>query len=85
MEKPKKKTEFTKASAFIGAGAGAGLIKGGALGVAFGGTAVGVPLVVAGAGIGLAGYGAYKAGQAIYKDLKGKKPKKPLLLTYEKK
>ena len=69
--------EHNKAGAFIGAGASAGLIEGGALGVAVGGTAFGVPLVVAGAGVGLAGYGAYKAGQAIYKKGRGKKTNSP--------
>ena len=69
--------EYTKIGACVGVGAGAGAIKGGALGVAIVGTAFGVPLVVAGAGVGLAGYGALKAGEIIYKDMKGKKSKKP--------
>ena len=67
--------EYKKEGAWVGICAGAGAIKGGSLGVAVAGTAFGVPLVVAGAGVGLAGYGAYKAYQAIKKDLKKKKHK----------
>ena len=63
--------EHNKAGAFIGAGVGAGLIEGGGLGVAIAGTAFGVPLVVAGGVVGLAGYGAYKVGETIYKKRKG--------------
>ena len=73
------KSEKGKAWAFVGAGAGAGLLKGGALGVAVGGTAFGLPLVVAGAGVGLACYGAYKAGESIFKDKKEKSNKPPAL------
>ena len=63
--------EHNKAGAFIGLGAG--LIEGGALGVAIAGTGFGVPLVVAGAGVGLAGYGAYRTYKACKASLKGSK------------
>lgn len=68
--------DYSKAGACVGVGAGAGLIQGGSLGVAVAGTAFGVPLVVAGAGVGLAGYGAYKTYQACKSGLKGKDSKK---------
>ena len=68
MEKPKKKTEFTKASVMVGAGAGIGQSIGGSIGIAAFGGAVAMPLVVAGALVGLAGYGAYKACDSWFKE-----------------
>ena len=57
------KSEFKKAGGFAGAGATAGALigKGGSIGIAGLGTAVGVPWFVAGAVLGLAVYGGYKA------------------------
>ena len=62
-----------KAGAFVGVGAGVGLIEGGSVGVAVAGTAFGIPLVVAGATVGLAGYGLYKAGESLLKETKNAK------------
>ena len=70
------KKERNKFGAFVGVGTGAGLIEGGSLGVAMVGTAFGVPLAVAGAVAGVAGYGAYKAGEAFYKNKKKKEKDK---------
>ena len=71
--KTKKGKEYSKAGAFVGVGAGVGLIEGGAVGVAVAGTAFGVPLVIAGATVGLAGYGLYKASEAVLKETKNEK------------
>ena len=57
----KNNKELKQAVICAGAGAGAGALKGGSIGLATSGIAVGVPLVVVGAVIGLAGYGIYKA------------------------
>ena len=70
------KTDKGKASAFVGAGATVGLIEGGAVGLAVAGTAFGIPAVVAGAVVGVAGYGAYKAGESFFKDKKENPEKK---------
>ena len=63
----KRNKEFCKAGAFLGAGAGLGFLKGGAIGIAGFGGAVGAPLWLAGAGVGLAGYGLYKLGESFVK------------------
>ena len=67
MEKKTKK-EFVKASSLIGAGAGVGEVIGGSIGIAAFGGAVGIPLVIVGGTVGLLGYGAYKMGEAYFKD-----------------
>ena len=59
--------QSTKATAFIGCGALAGVIKGGALGVATAGVGMGVPIWAAGTGGGLAIYGAYKLWESYSK------------------
>ena len=53
------KKEYIKAGGATGAGAGA--LKGGSIGIATSGVAVGVPVVLVGAVAGLACYGIYKA------------------------
>jgi hypothetical protein len=69
--------EFLKAGTTAGAGAGVGAAAYGVfggVGVAAGGTAVGItlgPFIAIGAGIGLAGYGVYRLGKQI--GAKGKK------------
>lgn len=63
----KMEKEFFKAGAFVSGGAGAGLVKGGAIGIAgFGSPSV--PLVVAGAVAGLAGYVVYKVCESCLSD-----------------
>ena len=68
-----KKPKIHTATWFAGAGALGGLIEGGAIGVAGFGGAVGLPLWLAGAGAGLAVYGAYKIGQSLLSEDKPKK------------
>ena len=53
--------EYIKAGGATGAGAVVGALKGGSIGIATSGVAVGVPVVVVGAVAGLAIYGIYKA------------------------
>lgn len=65
----KNKEELKKAGTFVGVGAGVGLLKGGAIGIAGFGSAIGIPLVVVGAVAGLTVYGACKA----YQSTKGSK------------
>ena len=67
MEKKHKK-EFVKAGTLISAGAGVGQTIGGSIGIAAFGGAVGVPLFIVGGAVGLLGYGAYKMGEAYFKD-----------------
>lgn len=62
----KKTNEVITASVCVGVPAAAGAIKGGSLGIAIFGGAVSAPLWLAGAGVGLAGYGVYKAGETIF-------------------
>ena len=69
-KKNKFKKEWQKAGTCAGVGAVAGCLEGGAIGIAAFGGAVGVPVVVAGAVVGLAGYGLYKGGKSIVKEMK---------------
>ncbi len=55
-----KVKEWKKAGFFVGGGAVAGALKGGSMGIAAFGGAVGAPLWLGGAVAGLACYGAYK-------------------------
>ena len=66
----KKNSEFKKAGGFAGAGAAAGALigKGGSIGIAALGTAVGLPWLVVGAVGGLACYGVYKACESGFKE-----------------
>ena len=72
----KHKKEFVKAGTLISAGAGVGQSIGGSIGIAAFGGAVGVPLVLAGGAMGLIGYGAYKMGEAYFKEDSGDNNKK---------
>ena len=58
--------EFCKAGACVGTGVGAGILKGGAIGIAGFGGAVGAPLWLVGAGVGLVAYGIYKVGENCF-------------------
>ena len=62
--------EFKKAGGFTGAGALAGAVIGkwGSIGIAGLGTAIGAPWFLAGAVVGLAGYGLYKACESGFKE-----------------
>ena len=60
--------ELYKAGAFVGTGVTAGIIKGGAIGLAGFGTAVGAPLWAVGGACGLAVFGVYKALQSCAKN-----------------
>ena len=68
-KKNKPQNDWHKAGACAGVGAGLGFIKGGSLGIAAFGGAIGAPLWLAGAVFGLAGYGLYKGGKAILKEM----------------
>ena len=69
-----RETELIKAGSFVVGGAviGALVSNGGGLGIAAFGGAVGAPVWLAGALVGLAGYGAYKVYKSISKDDKEK-------------
>ena len=60
--------DLYKAGAFVGTGITAGIIKGGAIGLAGFGTAVGAPLWAVGGACGLAVFGVYKALQSCAKN-----------------